>query len=276
MSLRKLKSSLVRSNYGRPASGFGSSGWRSFLTVAAAVAIALPVSAQEDPPAPDEVEGVALERPPWEGRIDLGYTWQSGRTEKNDFSLHGQAQRDLDPHEFRAKAEFLFGEADGEKNTHRYGGEFRWRRSLSERFFTQAISLYESDRIRDLRHRAEQNVGLGYRFLKTERFDGSVAPGFTVQYTDQPGGGDKWDYLASLHQDLVWRFSEAYRFEQDVNFLIDPGDTDDYIVRFSAGVIGSLRQNINLSVRYHLLYENQTPDDHKTDHRLITSIGYVF
>jgi putative salt-induced outer membrane protein YdiY len=227
-------------------------------------------------PAPPE-EAIPLRRPPWTGRFEFGYTWQSGRAEKNEIALRAQADRKLNDSEYKALGEFLYGQAAGTRNTHRYLSNFRWRESFTPRLFTQTLSQYEADRIRGVRHRAEQNLGVGYRFLKSERLEASIVPGFTVQYTDERNLTDRWDFLASAFQDFTWRFSRAHRFEQDLNFLIDPADTDDFIVRFNAGLVGVLRQNINLSVRYQYLYENETrPGISQTDQRVITSIGYAF
>lgn len=221
-----------------------------------------------------EVEETA---PAWTGRFDLGYTWQSGRADKNELSLRGEAERASGDDELRALAEFLYGEVDGVRNTQRFLSSFRWRRDWSERWFGQSLTLYENDRVREIRNRVEQNVGVGYRYLKTERFQGSVVPGFTLQYTDEAGVDDHWDYLASLSEDFSWTINPAYRFEQDLNFLIDPAETDDYIIRFNVGIVGTVTQSINLSVRYSYLYENDVrPGVEKSDQRIIASVGYAF
>src|SRR5690606_15229662 len=99
------------------------------------------------------------------------------------------------------------GQVDGAKNTHRYLGSFRWRKSFSDQWFSQSLTRYEADRIREIRNRVEQNVGVGYRFLQSEQAEGSVVPGFTVQYTDERALSDRWDFLGSLFQDFTWRFN---------------------------------------------------------------------
>lgn len=234
---------------------------------------------KESPAEEGLVEGVEIPvaPPPWTGRVDFGYTWQSGRAEKSELSIRGQADRKVAPNEYRALAEFLYGELEGVRNTQHFKSSFRWRRDVSERVFTQSLTLYESDRIRDIRNRVEQNVGVGYRYVQNERFEGSVVPGFTIQYTDEESVNDHWSYLASLSQDLIWRINAAYRFEEDLNLLLDPADTEDYIVRFNAGIVGTLTKSINLSIRYQYLYENQVrPGIEKTDQRIIAAAGYSF
>ena len=222
----------------------------------------------------EAIEATPLPRPPWTGRFDLGYTWQSGRAEKNELSVRGQADRKVDGSDYQAIGEFLYGQVDGEKNTHRYIGSFRWRESMSKRWFSQSLTRYEADRIREVRNRVEQNLGIGYRFIQSETAEGSIVPGLAIQYTDERGVQDHWDFLGSVFQDFTWRFNPQYRFEQDFNFLIDPAESDNFIVRFNAGIIGTLRNNISLSVRYQFLYENDTrPGISKDDQRLITSVG---
>src|SRR5690606_37307851 len=152
----------------------------------------------------EAIEATPLPRPPWTGRFDLGYTWQSGRAEKNELSGRGQADRKVDGSNYQAIGEFLYGQANGEKNTHRYMGSFRWREAISDRWFSQSLTRYEADRMREVRNRVEQNLGIGYRFLQTENAEGSVVPGLTIQYTDERGLDDRWNYLASVFQDLTW------------------------------------------------------------------------
>lgn len=230
-----------------------------------------------EPPVEAAASAIPLRRPPWKGRIDFGYTWQSGRAEKNEVSLRAQADQKIEESEYRAMAEFLYGQVGGVRNTHRYLGSFRWRETISERVFGQSFTRYDSDRIREIRNRVEQTVGVGYRFLKSDQLEASMVPGFTVQYTDRYGDDERWSYLGNLFQDLVWRMTPQYRFEQDANFLIDPNDTDDFQVRFNAGIVGTMRQNINLSLRYQYLFENESPPGvERYDQRLITSIGYAF
>lgn len=234
---------------------------------------------EESPAGKDLVEGmeIPVAPPPWSGRIDFGYTWQSGRADKSELSIRGQADKKIAPNEYRALAEFLYGELEGVRNTQRFTSSFRWRRDVSERVFTQSLTLYETDRIRDIRNRVEQNLGVGYRYVKNERFEGSVVPGLTVQYTDEEGVNDHWSYLASFSQDLIWRINPAYRVEEDFNILLDPAETEDYIVRFNAGIVGTLTESINLSIRYQYLYENQVrPGIEKTDQRVIAAVGYSF
>src|SRR5690625_5104686 len=132
--------------------------------------------------AQDESETAVEEAPaknPWTGRIDFGYSWQSGRKDKNEMSLRGQLDRTVGPNEFRGLGEFLYGEVDSVRNTQRFTSSFRWRRDFTERLFTQVLTQYENDKIREINHRVEQNLGLGYRYLDTEKFEGSIVPGFT-------------------------------------------------------------------------------------------------
>jgi len=228
-------------------------------------------------PVPQPATPVPAARPPWTGRFDLGYTWQSGRAEKNELALRAQSDRRIEESEYRLTGEFLYGQVDGVRNTHRYIAGFRWRESFTERLFSQSFTRYEADRMRGIRNRAEQDIGIGYRFLRNERAEASVVPGVTIQYTDERGVADQWDYLGSIFQDFVWRFNSRYRIEQDFNALMDPADTEDYIIRFNAGVVGTVRKGINLSIRYQYLFENQTrPGVSQDDQRLITSVGYVF
>ncbi len=217
----------------------------------------------------------------WGGRVDLGYTYQSGRTDRNELTLRGQADREAGIHKYRAIAEYIYGEqktdAGRVKSSDRYGASFRWRRVLSEYFYTQSLTSYEVDQVRRIKQRAEQNVSLGYQFLDRENIDASIAPGFTAQYNREIGVEAGMNYLATFFQDVNWQITEAYRFEEDSTFLIEPEDTDNYTYRFNAGLVGTMTQSVNLSLRYSFIYENEVaPEVERAEHRLVASLGYTF
>jgi putative salt-induced outer membrane protein YdiY len=251
-----------------------------FAAAAAAILIcfSLPsLQAQEEDT--DEDPGHFFQN--WDGRIELGYTYQSGRTDRNELTLRAQADREAGIHKFRAIAEYVYGEqktdAGTVKSSDRYGASFRWRRTLSQYFYTQSLTSYEVDQIRRIKQRAEQNLSLGYQFLDRENIDASVGPGFTAQYNRQIGVETGMNYLATFFQDVNWQITEAYRFEEDSTFLIEPEDTDNYIYRFNAGLVGTMTQSINLSLRYSLIYENQVaPDVERAEHRVVAALGYTF
>ncbi len=221
----------------------------------------------------------------WSGRLDLGYTYQSGRTNRNELTLRGQADREAGRNKYRAIAEYVYGEQkvdtdDGTttiKSSDRYGANFRWRRTLSEYFFTQSLTSYEVDQVRGVKQRAEQNLSLGYQYLYTDTFEASVGPGFTAQYNRELGVEAGMNYMATAFQDFIWNITDAYKFEEDSTFLVNVEDSDDYIYRFNAGLVGTVTESINMSIRYNFLYENQAPPGvDRSEHRLVTSIGYSF
>lgn len=217
------------------------------------------------------------------GTLEAGYLLQSGRTDRNEVTLRGDVQRDRGRNNYRWQGELLYGEQNDEKNNDRYGLNFRWRRNLDEHFFFQTLTTYEKDRIRQVRHRAEQEIGVGYKVFNTDNFKFSVGPGFTFQFEEfrleegQEPIDDKWNYLLTVNQDLLWLINSRLRVEQSTKYLLDPDDTEDYIVRFNAGLVSKLTERLSLGVRYQLIYENQTAGDvEKDDQRLTTSLGWVF
>ena len=217
------------------------------------------------------------------GTIEAGYLLQSGRTDRDEITLRADLQQDLGRNNYRFQSEFLYGTQNDEKNNDRYGLNFRWRRTLSERFFTQTLTTYEKDRIRLVRHRAEQEVGIGYKWINRDDFKLSFGPGLTFQFEefrleeDQEPVDDSWNYLLTVNQDLLWLINSRLRVEQSTKYLLDPDDTEDYIIRFNSALISKLTDQLSLSVRYQLLYENQTaPNVERADQRLMTTLGWAF
>ncbi|MEX2382718.1 MAG: DUF481 domain-containing protein [Opitutales bacterium] len=223
-------------------------------------------------------EEPAEARPPWRGQIDFGYTLHQGRTRRQEIAFRGRANRQVGANQYRATAEYIYGKQNGSKSTDRYGGEFRWRHALTENLFSQTISLYESDRVRRIDHRFEQNISLGYTVLDTDRLTASVGPGFTIQYNQASGENNLWNGLATFFQDLRWQISPNYRIEEDSTFLIDPTDGGNhYIYRLNTAFVSTRVRGIVMSIRYSFIYENEPAKEvDRIDHRLVTSIGYAF
>ena len=234
----------------------------------------------------DAVESEGLMRNV-EGELSFGYTLQSGRTDRDEVSFRAQLMQTLGRSEYRFIGDFLYGKQEREKNADHYGLSLRWRRELDRRFFSQVSTSYEKDRIREIRHRVEQDFGIGYRFIDRPGFRASIGPGFTIQYDErypeEPEEGvgltdeDKWNYLATVFQDVRWQMNDRYRLEQDSKVLFDPSDTGEYQYRANLGLVGKITDSISLSVRYGLTYENRTPADvASTEQRLVTALGYLF
>jgi putative salt-induced outer membrane protein YdiY len=241
----------------------------------AAVEAATPgaVSAEE-PALPGGWQEVLKE---WALKFDAGYTFQSGRRDRTELSLRAEANRTLGRSGYRILAEYLLSKIDDQTGTDRIFSSFRWRRDVSEFFFTQTLTQYERDRVRLIDHRIEQNVSMGWRFLNQQSMRGSLGPGLSVRYNKEQGIADEVDMLVTLFQDFSWDIYDNLRIEQDFVTQIDPGNSDDYNFRFNAGLIGRITPQLNMSLRYQLLWENiVAPDVDKADHRVITTIGYQF
>ena len=213
----------------------------------------------------------------WAVKFEAGYTFQTGRRDRDELTLRTEAVRQLGRNNYRFIIQYLLSKLDGQTGTDRLTGNFRWRRDLSPRFFTQATTAYERDRVRLIDHRVEQNLSLGWRFLDRPQMKASLGPGLTGRYNKEQGVADDIDLLMTVFQDFSWDFSPNYRLEQEVVYSIDPDETDDYSVRLKAGLVGKLTESLNLSLRYELLFENLTAADvDRADHRFISTIGYQF
>lgn len=220
-------------------------------------------------------------RPPllrqWTGTLEFGQTLETGRTDRTEFTGHLRLDREGDPHTHRFIAEYIYGEQNGEKSSDRYGGSFRWRYQVGEHFYAQSLTSFETDRIRRVEERAEQNLRFGYRFLDTDRIAASVAPGATARYNRVIGVETGMNYLATLSQDVTWRINPAYSLEEDSTFQFDPEEPEDYNYRLNARLTGAVTETVSLSLRYTFIYENEVAAAvPRAEHRIITSLGYSF
>lgn len=238
------------------------------------------------PPAP---------KPPrWKGKIEFGFSNQSGRTDALNLSVRTEAELKKDLNHYRANARFLYGKTSDIVSSNRRDGSFRWRHEISERIFTQSLSSYTDDRVAGIDLNLEQNGSVGYQFLRTDRHTGSLGAGLTVQYRDAVGVETAFNYLGEFFQDYTYKINGRLSFSQAINALYSPDsqarsistgtsvsnltqEAENYKVRFNSALQGKMSERISLNLRYEYEYDNAINNPAaRTDQRITSSVGYAF
>ena len=238
------------------------------------------------PPAP---------KPPrWKGKLEFGFSNQSGRTEALNMSVRTEAELKKTLNHYRANARFLYGKTGNIISSNRRDASFRWRREISERIFTQTVSSYTDDRVAGIDLNLEQNGSVGYQFLRSDNHTGSMGGGLTVQYRDAIGVETAINYLGEFFQDYTYKINGRLSFSQAVNALYSPDsqarsitagtsvknltqEAENYKVRFNSALQGKMSERISLNLRYEYEYDNAINNPAaRTDQRITSSVGYAF
>lgn len=219
---------------------------------------------------------VVARKAPWKKDVEFGFTLQSGRKDKMDISGRFTAQRNVKQDQYRLQARYLYSETNSLKSNDLLNTLARWRRDLSPRLFTQAITAYGFDEIKHIDHDFSQGVGVGRKFYNLDTFSLSLGGGATVRYRDENGDPPGWKYMVDAFQDMNYQINDIFQVSQDASILVEPDDPDNYTFRLNAALIGKITQQVNLSMRYEYDYDNSLSLANKLNQRIITSLGYLF
>jgi len=227
-------------------------------------------------PTQEDTPDIDTKKPAWERNIEFGFTLQSGRRDKIDVSGRFSARRNILQDQYRVRARYLYGETRSETSTNLFESSFRWRRDLSPRTFTQALTYYGNDEIKHINHDLSQGVGMGRKLYNLDNFSFSLGGGATARYRDENGDPPRLNYLVDAFQDIDYKINSIFTLVQDANVLIEPEDPENYQLRLNAALIGKITQSITMSMRYEYEYDNSLKIDSRLNQRIVTSLGYLF
>jgi putative salt-induced outer membrane protein YdiY len=232
--------------------------------------------------------------PKWTRQLELGYSTQEGAKTKRDltarFSIEG---RDKKSNSYRATATAQRSEAQGIITADRQQADFRWRHDFSKRLFTQSLSTYSSDDLKQINYSVEQQLGGGYKILDGPKQQVNVGLGAVVQRLSRDGYEDYTALLGSAFQDYSLQWDKRFKFTQEATvFLADSPNmsarggrstvvgapTDgNYRIKFNAALQSRMTERISLNLRYELDYDHSVPDPNfRSDSRLTSSLGYAW
>ena len=130
---------------------------------------------------------VVAKKAPWKKNVEFGFTLQSGRKDKMDISGRFTAQRNIKQDQYRLQARYLYSETNSVNSNDLLNTFARWRRDLSPRMFTQAMTAYGFDQIKHINHDFSQGIGVGRKFYNLDTFTLSLGGGATARYRDENG-----------------------------------------------------------------------------------------
>ena len=217
----------------------------------------------------------ALTFEPWSKEFEFGMNNQSGRRNRQDFSLRYDMRRRIEKNDYRFLAQKYYGVSEGEKKSDRSLSSFRWRSDIAPGVFYQSDTLYSSDAIKEIDLSLEQKFGLGYRFINEKNFKLSTGMGLNGRYRDD-SRGDHTTYLVDLFEDIDYRLNQRFRITQEFSIALPPEDSNQYEIQFQTGVVSKITDSLHMSVRYQLEYDRSQPKDRREDQRLVSSVGFDF
>ena len=254
---------------------------------------AIAVSERIRPPAPAKPD-VKVRRPPWTGKVEFGYENHESTVRTVNATMRATLERTLGRDNFVLKGSYLYGISAGQPNIERNDASFRWRHTMSGRMFAQSLATYNSDKIRLLNRRLEENVGIGYKVLGISRHTVDIGAGVSGLYLDAVGVKPGFGYLANIFQDYTFKINERFTLTEDASVQYSPEtpgqfvyvatqttplyrNAQDRIFGLNSTLQDKITSRLSLNLRFEYEYESAIPNPSaRADERITTSLSVGF
>lgn len=223
---------------------------------------ARPVRAQEAEP----------ERP-WSNTADLAVVLTTGNSEATSLSITDKFVYQWDRSEIsltafalrsetteRGTPELVDGEVrvpEVEATVEAYSLGTKYRYRLTERLLVYSSGGWERDRRAGIDDRFNGVLGLGYRFLETDRH--TLVAEVGGDYTDEDRVGAGGAAYAGVQGSVSYerKLTDHSKLNVDAQVLENLEDTEDLRVNSTAALTASLTEALALKVSYTVKFDNQ-------------------
>lgn len=220
----------------------------------------------------------ALTKPAlWEHRLEAGAQVRSGNTESTDVILGYQAKRQSGTSELTTDVGVAYGETEGKRTAQRARAGGRLDLLHTERFYSFYLVTLEHDALKDLDLRAQQQTGVGYKFILTPwtRVQGEV--GFGVREELFENGESEIEPVGRIGGKWIQKLGAASELTVSAAFLPDLIDRGEYRIEGDASVSTPITNRFLL--RFSLLDSfdsDPQPGVKKNDLTLLSSVVWTF
>lgn len=155
------------------------------------------------------------------------------------------------------KLQGLYGENDGIKNAESYAMELRGDYAQSERLFYFASASWLQDEFAGIDVRDTYGLGIGYKFL-----DGPtnflVGEAGLIYTTEENTDGTDSDYPGGrLFARYDYKFNDANKFTQSVEFLPDFDEEKNWLLNSETALVAALNSTFSMKTSYLVKYDHQ-------------------
>ena len=231
----------------------------------------------------------------WKNKVDLGFFNQRAEKDEQSLTIGLLTEKRKEKHQTRLQLTYeyakstlirttidpLTGDPKRERITtktrDRIRGNARYRYDYVKSFFAQTDTRYQRALVSNIFHEVDELLGIGYRWIDTDRLEGTITPSVGFGYRDIVPDEPSWEWLASLQQDLTLTLTERVKISEESILTYAPSETGDITVNFKAGLENKLNQRLSLNLSYDFTYdERKEPDKGRTRNSIKLTLGAAF
>lgn len=232
---------------------------RLLRLLAPALVLALPLSAQD------------ATAPVTKITADFGYVAISGNTEATTLSVGEKWTRQSGRLTLEQNFGIIRGSLNGVENTNLLRTGVRAEYTLGAHFSWYAGAAFDRNPFAGIERRFEEQAGLQFRPVAnpsdTLRFEGGLSA------TQQTSVDDTRLNFPAARAAASWRhqFSTEAYYVQNVEFLPNLQDGEDYRVNSESAIIAPISRRLSIKLGYLIRYDNLPEPTFRTTDRLFTT-----
>jgi len=208
----------------------------------------------------------------WKVNVEAGLLFQTGNTEKEDYSLSTVVEHDFDQwaNTLTVKA------ASTKENQKRASEEYRIldqaRYKLSDIDYAFAELEYVNDRFSGYNYRVSENIGYGRVLYKTDDLGltGEISAG--MRQSEQNGEDMENSVLGKVSAKANWDISEGLKLTEDLSVAVA---SDSIITNSNTALKTQLSEKLYLKLGLDIEHISDVPDGRENiDTKTMLTIGY--
>ncbi len=215
----------------------------------------------------------------WRRSLEAGYSYQARGSLVSTHStyLRGEVVRDTDTGSQSLMVRYLYGEQDSVRNTDKLDVNFNLREQFRGRLAVRNTLSYSYDYLKDISNQFEDIAGFSYTLIDTPALRYAIGPGLALQYSEPTLGQSGFKILGDISHELSWKIVDRVTFTNNASYLFKPEDMTDYRLRANSVLTGQITDHVTANLRYEYEFEAIRPvASGRSDHRVFTTLGYVF
>lgn len=206
----------------------------------------------------------------WTGRARLGVRADSGDSERLDYTIGLDADRELVGWGFETSAIYSYSETNNRVGRDELIVKARGEREAGERWTLFTNTEWERDQLSGFDWTGFLGLGAGYRALQEAPLKWTLRAAPGVRYQREADNGDRSEAALDLLSDMEWQMNDAVRLESETRMLVANNSRADQLFKLNT----ALGELWSLEVRYRYRYElNPEPGfeagDSRTDLSLV-------
>lgn len=213
---------------------------------------------------------------PWESAVSAGLTLTRGNSQTVLFTADFLTGKKTPNNEYVFGLGVAYGNQNSKDTVNNYKVFGQWNHLYSERLYGYLRAEALRDRIADLDYRLNVGPGIGYYLIKETNTFLAAEAGAGVEF-QRLGGKDAAFATVRLAERFEHKFNDRARLWQNLEFVPQVDQFDNYVVNFEIGVEASITKSFALKTYLTDTYANRpAAGRQKNDVKIVAGISYKF